>query len=110
MPLLVVTNITPLPARAPYIEAAPSLSTDIDSIWLASIVLRSICTPSTITNGPPNPRMLRAEASEPGMPDDCTALMPGRRPASVLLVLLTGATVISDPFTVATDPVSVAFF
>ena len=105
LPRLVVTRITPLPARAPYTAAEASLSTEIDSISFASMLLKSPSTPSTITSGGSKPRMLSVAASAPGRPLCCLVIRPGSRPASALVVLATGATVRSSERTVATAPV-----
>ena len=111
-----VTRITPFAARAPYMAAEASFSTEIDSMssGLRRLNERS-AIPSTTISGEvfpkvPFPRIRMSAPSSPGSPERVLAMIPAVLPARVLLKLAAETFLISSPLTDDTEPVRVAFF
>ena len=117
---LVVTIITPLAPRDPYIALADaSLSTSILTISAGFICFRSPASPkgnpSTTTRGaldPFNelPPRIRTVDDAPGSCDELTTCKPAARPCSKLSTELAGISCNLSIFTVATEPVRSLFF
>ena len=91
-------------------EAAPSFNTEIEAIWLASILFNEDSTPSTIIKGIPKPRIFNDEESLPGSPPSCLAITPGSCPPNILVTLAIGAVVNFSFFTFEIEPVNIPFF
>ena len=116
LPFFVVTRITPLDAREPYIaRAEASFNTSIDSIspGFISIRLAPFVTPSTTTNGSLFPIVLtpriRIFAFDPASPLVVT-ITPAIFPCIACAAENAPTRPILSPLTLATAPVRSTFF
>ena len=111
-----MTKTTPLAPRTPYTAVAEaSLSTEKLSISAGSILSRLPSRPSISTSAlelapnVPIPRIQNSDILDPGSPLDCTEIIPGTRPPSILVREVAGVW-ICEISTLVTAPVRLTFF
>ena len=116
VPCLVVTNTTPFAPRTPYTAVAEaSFNTEKLSMSAGSMLFRLPSSPSISTSAlelapnVPIPRIQNSDILEPGSPLDCTEIIPGTRPPSILVREVAGVC-ICDISTLVTAPVRLTFF